>query len=223
VAELAVHSVVSRSWWRGGALLGAAPAGLMAWLRWTGLFVGLATLAVSLPLTLVHSGSGVRAAAVAGMAVMGAWWLIGYRRRRFGWLADVVAAVALGAIAVALANPAQVLCVYFVALCYRALFGRQRDMWFAGLLSAGSYAAAMVVGSGFDTVGLVGQSLTPAGLVLLAAPVLHEVVATLHNHDRAAANSQILADAGVALLSSGSPRGIALTASQARASPADRA
>jgi len=62
------------------------------------------------------------------MAVMAAWWLIGYRHRRFGWLADVVAAVALGAIAVALANPAQVLCVYFVALCYRALFGRQRDM-----------------------------------------------------------------------------------------------
>jgi diguanylate cyclase (GGDEF)-like protein/PAS domain S-box-containing protein len=215
MSELAVQSVPARPWRRVGTLLEAAPTGLMAWLRWTGLFVGLAILAVSLPLTMVQSSGGVRTGALVGVAVMAAWWVIGYRRRAFSLVADLVAAVALAAIAVALSNPAQVLCVYFVALCYRALFGRQRDMWFAGLVCAGSYATTVVAGSGMETLTLVGQSVMPAGLLLLAAPVLHEVVATLHAHERAAASSQILADAGVALLSSGSPRSIAVTASSA--------
>ncbi len=141
----------------------------MAWLRWTGLFVGPATLAVSLPLTAVDSRPGVRTGALVGVIVMAAWWVMGYRRRGFIWFADLVAAVALAAIATALSDPAQVLCSYFVALCYRALFGQKRDIWFAGLVIAGSYAATVVAGNGWDSPSLLGQHLMPAALLLLAA------------------------------------------------------
>jgi len=177
--------------------------------------VGLATLAVSLPLTAVDSRPGVRTGALVGVIVMAAWWVMGYRRRGFIWFADLVAAVALAAIATGLSNPAQVLCSYFVALCYRALFGQKRDISFAGLVIAGSYAATVVTGNGWDSPSLLGQHLMPAALLLLAAPVLHGVTARLHAHERAGAASQILADAGVALLSSGSQRRIAVTASSA--------
>ncbi len=177
--------------------------------------MGLATLAVSLPLTAVDSRPGVRTGALVGVIVMAAWWVMGYRRRGFIWFADLVAAVALAAIATGLSNPAQVLCSYFVALCYRALFGQKRDISFAGLVIAGSYAATVVTGNGWDSPSLLGQHLMPAALLLLAAPVLHGVTARLHAHERAGAASQILADAGVALLSSGSQRRIAVTASSA--------
>ena len=82
------------------------------------------------------------------------------------------------------------LCSYFVALCYRALFGQKRDISFAGLVIAGSYAATVVTGNGWDSPSLLGQHLMPAALLLLAAPVLHGVTARLHAHERAGAASQ---------------------------------
>ncbi|CAN5797314.1 hypothetical protein BH20ACT7_BH20ACT7_06670 [soil metagenome] len=58
--------------------------------------MGLATLAVSLPLTAVDSRPGVRTGALVGVIVMAAWWVMGYRRRGFIWFADLVAAVGAG-------------------------------------------------------------------------------------------------------------------------------
>ncbi|HUH08171.1 MAG TPA: EAL domain-containing protein [Egibacteraceae bacterium] len=182
------------------------PDGLLASLRWVAMFFGLANLALSLPvITLTNAASApekiTQGGGLAATIYLTYWWINSYRRKGFTVLDDLLAGVGLLGIGAALGSPARALGLFAAAMAFRALYGTPVRIMKAAAIQAGAFAVAMA--SAPESLAATSRTLEiaiPAGMLLLAAPVLNAMSTALRTHERAARRARVLVESGAALL-----------------------
>jgi len=157
------------------------------------LFNGVALI----PLILVNSNNTsveIHSAALGSIALLGAWWVWGYRRGS-RWLMDVVETVSLLIIGLAVGRPANAIAIFYAVIIFRCLYGSRLRASVRTAMFLGAYTAIVVASSGLDVHVFIANGI---GLVFTA--VVAQVIAeSLRSHARALKRERILRQLGAML------------------------
>jgi len=153
--------------------------------------------ATLIPLILINSGNttaGLHVAAFAAIALFGSWWIWGYKNGS-RWPMDVVEAVGLLVIGLAVGRPANAIEIFYAVIIFRCLYGSRVRASVRTAMFLGAYTVIVVASSGQMFKDFIANAF---GLVFTA--VVAQVIAeSLQSHERALKRERILRQLGAML------------------------
>jgi len=186
---------------RVGRLL-SVPAGLLARMRWLFLAFGLFNVVGLMAQIVVSSRmpTPLRGAAVVSLAVLGAWWVRGYRRERFPAAGLPAEALAFALTALAIGSSAYAAFgLLYTGVNFRALYGtwRQAAAFVGTALVA--FFAAVLIGPALGQTSDVGDYVQQVPGVPVLGACAYIIASTLRAGERAQRREKVLVEAGTAL------------------------
>ncbi len=178
------------------------PAGLLARMRWVFLAFGLFNV-VGLIAQITFTSrmpTPLRGGAVVALAVLGWWWIRGYRRERFptAGLAAEALAFTLTALAIG-STPYAAFGLLYTGVNFRALYGTWRQAAaFVGTALVAFFGAVLIGPAFGQTSDLGGYVQQVPGVPVLGA-CAYVIASTLRAGERGQRREKVLVEAGTAL------------------------